>query len=53
MNDYSNDVLYNGISNQISSITGTPENVKYDVNIFIKEINVLSVINGGASLKFV
>jgi len=53
LNDYSNDVLYNGISNQISSITGTPENVKYDVNIFIKEINVLSVINGGASLKFV
>jgi len=53
LNDYSNDPDYKNMINNINFHTNTVENVKYDVSIFIIEINVLTVVNGSASLKFV
>jgi hypothetical protein len=53
LNDYSNEQSYTDMINSINSLTNSEEKITYDVSIFIKEINILSVINGQARLKYV
>jgi len=53
LNDYADDIEYTNMINNINLYTNNVENVTYDVSIFIKEINILAVINGQARLKYV
>jgi len=53
LNDYTNNQSYTNMINSINSLTNSVEKITYDVSIFIKEINILSVINGQARLKYV
>jgi hypothetical protein len=54
-NDYTNDTTFNSIQNATKAALG--QNYYYDVlyeaKFYVKEINVLSIINGRAQLKFV
>jgi len=54
-NDYTNDTTFNSIQNATKAVLG--QNYDYDVlyeaKFYVKEINVLSIINGSAQLKFV
>lgn len=54
-NPYINDPIFNNIQNITKSILGSNYNynVKYNVSYFVRDINVLSIINGSAQLKFV
>ena len=54
-NDYSNNKTFFQMQNlATASKNGSYDyNVKYDVKVFVKEINVLTILNGGAQLKFV
>ena len=54
-NPYNNDPVFNSVQNITKSILGSTYNynVKYKVSYFVRDINVLSVINGSAQLKFV
>jgi len=51
---YNNDPVFNNIQNITKSILGEiyEYDVTYKVSYFVREINVLSVINGSAQLKF-
>ena len=55
MNDYSNDDIFNLYQNVTKSILGNNYfyDVKYEANIYVREINILTIINGSAQLKFV
>ena len=55
MNDYSNDDIFNLYQNVTKSILGNNYfyDVKYESNIYVREINILTIINGSAQLKFV
>ena len=54
-NPYNNDSVFNNVQNITKSILGSnyDYNVTYRVSYFVRDINVLSVINGSAQLKFV
>jgi len=52
--DYSNDDLFNLNQNITKKILDNYSyDVKYEANFYVREINILSVINGSAQLKFV
>ena len=52
--DYSNDDLFNLNQNITKKILDNYSyEVKYEANFYVREINILSVINGSAQLKFV
>ena len=54
-NDFTNDETFNKIQNATKAVMGQDYNydVLYEAKFFVKEINVLSIINGSAQLKFV
>ena len=54
-NDYSKDPAFNTIQNATKAILGETYdyNVLYEGKFFVKELNILSIINGSAQLKFV
>jgi hypothetical protein len=54
-NDYKNNESFNKIQNATKAVLGENYNynVIYEGKFFVKEINVLSIINGSAQLKFV
>lgn len=54
-NDYSKDPAFNTIQNATKAILGEnyDYNVLYEGKFFVKELNILSIINGSAQLKFI
>lgn len=52
-NDYSKDETYNYVKNIYMAAKNSPYDVYYETKIFAKELNVLSIINGSAQLKYI